>query len=320
LAGLALAIILPFSLIAALLILGVSLVWLYLMTWRLPWTQIWLTLDITIFSVPILFYQYWVYTTNPAMVGWSAQNITTAPRVVDFLLGYGVVGLLALVGIGWVIRQHKSGSTSGEELVTLWTVTAVALVFFPFALQRRLIHGLHVPLCILAAIGLKRSLAHSTLSASYRRLITVVVVIFGVLGTLFVWGLPLLSILQSPEQSDITALLFIRQDEKTAFEWLREHTEADDVILASPRLGMMLPGQTGARVFYGHPFETLDAKNKEAQVKAFYSGELEAVSPSPDFIIYGPSERKLGQPKALPDGSPAFSAGELVIYQLSNER
>lgn len=318
LAALALVIILPFSLIAVLLILGVSLVWLYLMTRRLPWPQIWLTLDVTICSVPILLYQYWVYITNPAMVGWSAQNITTAPRVVDFILGYGVIGLLAIVGITRIIRQNKADSTPGEWLVVLWVITAVALVYFPFALQRRLIHGLHVPLCLLAAIGLKRSLAHSWFQLSYRRLIPVAVVALGILGTLTVWGLPLLGLMQSPEHSYITALLFVRQEERVAFEWLRMHATPENVILASPRLSMMLPGQTGARVFYGHPFETLDAKNKEAQVRTFYGGELDSVSPQPDFIIYGPSEKTLGQPEISPTYSPVFSTGELTIYKVSD--
>ena len=34
-------------------------------------------------------------------------------------------------------------------------------------------------------------------------------------------------------------------------------------------------------------------------MEAFYRGDLETLSPPVDFIIYGPSERALGQPKIL---------------------
>lgn len=348
LAALALVTTSPFGLAVVLAVAGVFLVWLYLATRRLPWPQIWLTLAVAICAAPMLLYQYWVFATNPAMVGWSVQNVTSAPRLIDFLLGYGLVGLLALVGMAWVIQanifQAVTPSTPGktipvdpeafpqrqlwnfrkgkpgEWLVLLWAVTAVALVYFPSDLQRRLIHGLHVPLCILAAIGLQRSLAESRILSNYRRLITIAVVTLGVLGTLAVWGLPLIGIAQSSEEAGIIPILFLRQEETAAFEWLRAHAGPDDIILASPRLSMMLPGQTGARVFYGHPIETLDAKNKEVQMRAFFDGELDLVSPAPDFIIYSSSERALDQPETLSDYSPVFSTGDLVIYQRLNER
>jgi hypothetical protein len=263
----------------------------------------------------MLLYQYWAMTRNPAMAGWLAQNVTDAPPLVDFVLGYGLVGLLALPGLVYIIRQGRE-ATPGQWLVVLWTVAAVALVYLPSELQRRMIHGLHLPLSILAAIGLGWSLTTSRLTAGYQRLVTLVVIILGALGTLAIWMLPLISLFQSPETSIAVPLLFLRQEEVAAFEWLREQTGPDEVILASPRLGMFVPGQTGARVFYGHPFETLEAETKRAQVEAFYEGKLETVSPAPDYIIYGPSERTFGQPERLADYSADFTAGELVIYKV----
>jgi len=85
--------------------------------------------------------------------------------------------------------------------------------------------------------------------------------------------------------------------------------------MASPRLGMFIPGQTGARGFYGHPFETIVAKQKKALVEAFYRGDVAKVSPPVDFIIYGPDERKLGQPQNLAAWPVVFSADNLVIYK-----
>jgi hypothetical protein len=194
------------------------------------------------------------------------------------------------------------------------------VVYLPFDLQRRLITGLHIPLCILAAIGLSRGLARSRLKLRQRRQLTIAVVTISALGTLFVWGLPLLAARQSPSESETTALLYIRSEEAAAFTWLRENAERADVVLASPRLGMFIPGQTGRRVFYGHPFETIGAKDKEAQVKAFYQGQIETVSPAVDLIIYGPGEQTLGKPKNLAGWPVVFSTDNLLILAPSLAR
>jgi len=314
LAALALAMILPFALLTVWAILGVFLSWLFGNRRRLPWEQIWPTLGVVVFSAPMIFYQYWVSVTNPVLAAWGTQNVTPGPKVLDFWLGYGLVGLLALVRMTIIIRN--SNSKAGEWLVVLWAITTVVLVYIPFDLQRRLITGLHLPLCILAAIGLNRWLTNSKLRFSYQRLVTIGVVTIGALGTILVWGLPLVGTLQSPTASATTALFFMRQEEVAAFEWLEQNVESDDVILASPRVGLFVPGQTGARAFYGHPFETIEAKIKEAQVEAFYRGDIETITPSPDYIIYGPSEQSLGQPEILSDFPITFSAGDLLVYKV----
>ena len=101
------------------------------------------------------------------------------------------------------------------------------------------------------------------------------------------------------------------------FNWLRENTIQNNVVLTSPRLGMFVPGQTGARPFYGHPFETLDADTKKTMAEAFYRGDIEIVSPAPDFIIYGPAERALGgQPQNLTTYPIAFSTQNINIYKV----
>ena len=318
LAALALALVLPFALLTVWAILAVYLTWLYVTRRRLPWLQIWPTLGVGLFSAPIIFYDYWVATTNPIIAGWTAQNVTPAPTMLNLVLGYGVVGLLAIVG-AWIIahQDRQNSKLDGERLVLLWTITTVVLVYLPFFdLQRRLIIGLHIPLCILAAIGLTRWLASSPLKLNYRRLVTNVVITTGALGTFFVWGIPLIGLLlQPPAKLQTTALFFLLREEVVVFSWLRENTTQDNIILASPRLGMFVPDQTSARAFYGHPFETIEAEAKKAMLEKFYRGEIESVSPPVDFIIYGPSEQALGQPRNLTEYPVVFSTKNVVVYK-----
>ncbi len=318
LAGLALALILPFALLTMWAILVVYLGWRFyaIRNTHYIMPEIWQTLAVILASAPVIGYDYWVSTHNPVLAGWSAQNLTPAPSVLNLAWGYGLVGLLAIVG-GWlIVRRGLKTETTGEGLVLLWAVTTLLLVYFPFFdLQRRLINGLHIPLCILAAIGLTRWL-NGRIKPHYGRLITNLVVTSGALGTLFVWGLPLLGLLQSPIRSETSALFFYRDSESAAFDWLRENIKPNDLILASPRLGMFVPGQTGGRVFYGHPFETIQAKNKKAMVEAFYRGELDTLSPLPDYIIYGPAEQAVGRPNSLSKYPIVFTAQDIVVYQV----
>ena len=155
--------------------------------------------------------------------------------------------------------------------------------------------------------------------------LTTVVILLGALGTLFVWAVPVLSLTQSPNDSELTALLFIREDEMIIFDWLRENTGPDDVILASPRVGMFVPGQTGARSFYGHPFETIEAGTKAQAVNLFYGGEATpgetpSLLPPPDLFIYGPSERALGEPANLARFAEVFAAGDVAVYRMRQEQ
>jgi hypothetical protein len=145
-------------------------------------------------------------------------------------------------------------------------------------------------------------------------LISQSVLVVGAVGTLVVWCLPLLGFLSPPDRSPTTALFCLRQEEIIALNWLQENSSADDVVLASPRLGMFVPGQTGARSYFGHPFETIEAEQKIATVAAFYRGEVEQLPTGVDWVIYGPSEQALGQPESLSNLPIAFATENITIY------
>ena len=66
---------------------------------------------------------------------------------------------------------------------------------------------------------------------------------------------------------------YLTQDETAALNWLKDNTAADAVILAGPEMGLFIPAQTGRRVIYGHPFETVNAELEEENVLAVYTGQ-----------------------------------------------
>jgi hypothetical protein len=318
LASLALVLVHPLGLIPLYVTLAFYLV---LRTWldrKWPSAGLVAAIGVGLFSVPVLLYGYWIYTTNPAMSAWGAQNVTPAPRVVDLALGYGLVGLLAILGGVVAVRSRDQGALA---LLT-WSIVALVLVYVPFALQRRFLTGLGVPLAILAAMGLSRWLSPK-LSNARARLAGASAVGISALGSLFLLLVLILGVLNRQGQPDLFARLYLSQNETAAMEWLLTNAQ-DEIVIAAPRTGMWLPGRSGVRVFTGHPFETIDAEVKNAQAEAFFRGEM------PDeewqrlkeryhvrYVFVGPAEQALGGGGDHLRGlAPVFNQGEVSIYYL----
>lgn len=259
-------------------------------------------------SLPWLVYDAFVYTTNPALVAWSQQNVTPTPAPANLLLGFGLLTPLAIVGTWAAVRRRDHPAS----MLAVWSGITLVLVYAPIALQRRLLIGLGVALAMLAGIGLSHLPRYATLW----------VMAFSWLGIafqLFVFSAGALGAAQGQEQA---AALYISADEAAAMQWLLTHGEGA-VVLAAPRTGNVLPGQAGVRSFYGHPFETIDAMTKAAYAEAFFKGEM-----SDDtwrmlcehyairFVFVGPQERRLGARRLPNELVPVFQQGTVTIYRV----
>jgi hypothetical protein len=316
LAALSLALVQPFALAVVYATLALYLLlrgWLD-QDWPLPGLTA--AVGVFLFSAPILLYDYRVYTANPALAAWAAQNVTPAPAVWDLALGYGLVGLLAILGGLSAARGRDRGGLA----LLVWSLATLALVYVPFALQRRFLTGLGPPLSMLAAMGLNRWLL-SRLTVERARLVAALTVGFSALGNLFLLAVLTLGVLNRHGQPGLFARLYPSRDEIAAMQWLLIHAQ-DEVVLAAPRTGMLLPGRSGVRVFIGHPFETIDAETKEAQAEAFFRGEMSADEWQRlrekyriRYVFVGPVERAFGGGDDHLRGlAPAFRQGEVTIY------
>ena len=96
-------------------------------------------------------------------------------------------------------------------------------------------------------------------------------------------------------------------------------------------MGMFIPAQTGRRVIYGHPFETVNAENRKSEVTAFFEEfgsesaqpELEAYlkSNGVEYIFWGRRERLLCKNQEdvlfIDDLlNPVFKDNEVIVFQV----
>ena len=259
---------------------------------------------------------YWMVTQHdPVIAAWRVQayNALVTASLWQTLLGYGLLTPLALVGAIWGLRRGR-----GVFLV-IWAVVALGLVFAPLGLQLRLLLGLNLAMAVLAAMGAFYALR---LTASHRRRLILAAIVAALVPTnlmMVLFHLP-------DDMSAATWPLFMTGGEAAAFAWLRDSVPPEELVLCSPKMGLMIPAWAGQRVVYGHGVETVDAVNKKAEVEGLFSGMTNWTEflrkYDVQYIFVGPKERELGEvgPTWLQMRFPlevSYANDEVTIYRVA---
>jgi len=305
----------PFCVVTVYSVLGGYFFLCLLKDRRLPWPEILRGVVAGAATAPLIAYDYYVYTFNPVLHAWSEQNVTPSPPLWKYAIAYGFILALAVGGAVLAIRRRSKA----DFFLLAWVMINGLLSYTPFSLQRRLVTGLHVPLCVLAAMALSRYVL-PRFSPARRTLILGALIVLTMPSNLFV----LMASLAGAAQHD--SRLYLYRDEAEAMTWLEESTQPTDIILASPEMGLFIPAWAGNRVLYGHPFETIEAEKKRALAETFYQTQTEESVRRGiiegyhiTYVFYGPRERELSGDR-LETASlsrEAYTNPGVTIYQVS---
>jgi hypothetical protein len=300
--------------------------WLYIslrqgfIFWALPGLA-----ALVLAPLPIVVYQYVVMISNPVFVGWQAQNINLSPAPWHYALGYGVVLVLAIPGGWWALRQRENW-----PFLSLWLLIIALLLYAPvtFNLQRRVIEGVQVPLCILATVGMIRFV----LPAVGRSRLAENLAVRGypsarleLLTRNLLVGLTLfLSLSASLAAASGAPDMVHSANEIAAVDWLGVNSSPDDTVLASYEIGSFIPARIGHRTFMGHWTETVDLAGKQTAAERFYGaatdGERRAMLRQYGvvYVFYGPRERALGnfEPASVNYLTLVFNSHDVSIYRI----
>lgn len=260
-------------------------------------------------SSPFVLYTLGLFSVDPILKQWNAQNILLSPHPIHYLLGYGV---LLIFGVGgW--RALSKRNPDLARFVAGWAIVVPFMLYAPLTPQRRLIEGFQLPLVTLAVIGLTEVIR------PYRRWLSLLVltVTLPTSALLLAGGM---AAARAPAEP-----LFHPADQLAAFEWLARSAQPGQVVLSSFETGNVLPAYTPLVAYIGHGPETVFLAQKQPRVAAFYQPS----TPQADrrrlladgriaFVLFGPHERALG------DFDPArvdylrwrFSSGAYVIYEV----
>lgn len=302
--GIALSIIMPFGIVVAVVILVGGYACKWRKSHRIPVEQCFWPL---IGGGAFLVYQYLAIISDPILNNWNLQNITISPPWWDFLVSFSPALIFAGIGL-WKKRNQLSSEL--RTLIVAWLILGGILIHIPFALQRRFLLGFYIPSAILALDYLK-DLKPAKLSK--RALLVFLIVSFLTNGLVILVG--------SYGITSRNPNLFLTRHEVDGLNWLRDNTPAQSLILASPQMGTAIPAFTPHRVIYGHPFETVDAKNEENLVKELFSDSMldenalkNLKQKDVRYIFFGPREKVLGKPDYLRQLKTVYENPEIQIF------
>jgi hypothetical protein len=341
--GLVLSLVHPYSLPVVLGLLG--LCWLQ-QAWRarrIAWKPLVQLAAAGALAAPYLIYSVVLFWYNPVFRSWQDQNRIWSPPAIHYLLGFGLLCPLALVGL---LCRRPLRRWSDYALPALWVVLIPVGLYVPSNLQRRFLDGYQAPLTLVAVAGLlavlhyvRRGWRHRCVPYFGRRS-RVILPLRGnshlpgrnrcnrvvlVVGTVSMLSNVLLLIGFTLLVAGRPPAVFNPRAELDAMDWLAAHSPPDSVVLAAYDTGNLLPTRALVRSFVGHGPQSVNADAKQSLVRAFYGdamtdGErvrlLETYRVA--YVFYGPAERVLGgfSPANLPGLRRVYADDVVQIFQV----
>lgn len=248
-------------------------------------------------TVPAVMYLYWLYTNDWVIRNWSSQNILPSPSVWMYLIGFGIIFLLAIVGM-W--RVFKKPDTK-YLFMLCWAVSSAMLLYIPLDFQRRMSEGLHVPLAFLAFFGV------SYIIFRFKEVYGKDTARIYVLVMLLAVFLPLTNIQIVGQDlymytTKKTLPYYLYEEEVEAMHWLRENAVEGDVTFSSYYMGNFIPAYSGRIVWIGHGPQTIDLPQKKVVSDWFWEEDAEVsekenflVEQGINFVFYGRKEKEIGE-------------------------
>lgn len=243
-------------------------------------------------QIPLLAYNFTILSRDPIWSQFTLQNATLSPGLSYYVWGFALFWPPALLGT-WTFLKGRSPAL-GAAL--LWVIAAFALAYAPFNIQRRFLHGITIPLAILATQGLIELVGRGAAGAGRRQIrlrstTAVAYVLLASVSSLY------LGLGQAMYMNTHPAKYFYPAALGEALDWLKANSAPGAFVLGAQESGSLAAQKAGLRTYLGHPMETLSFEEKGGRVQAYYQGLLPEDWPGPDtvqWVIYGPYERALG--------------------------
>ncbi len=266
-------------------------------------------------QLPIVVYDFWILNTRFPFTMWQAQNLTLSPPAHYYILGYGVLVFLTIVGLSTFLKYARHAA-----FIPIWIGVVLVASYLPWTLQRRFLIGYQVALSVVAAYGVAKLSAWVGGGAYRAWRIKASLILLGAISNIYlVSGYTAMALMEHPTY-------YHSPDEAVALSWLKTHTTWDETILGAYQTSGRIFGALGHRVVAGHWTETADLANKNRKVAAFFA----ATTPTTErqaiierwhirYVYVGPEEKALGDFAA--ESSPllekVFEQGTVSIYRVS---
>ncbi len=186
------------------------------------------------------------------------------------LVGYGVLGVLAIAGVARVWRTHPT-----TRLLSFWAIVVVLMGYIPVNYQRRFVLGLGPVLAILAVLGWRQAMQNRRVRKLRRRMVSRV--IGSVALIMLLWGQNIIFYsayaMSHLGRGPMPYAVFQPHALAEAAAYLGSYGEKA-VVLTCEEIGNLLAGEIPGRVVLGHSGATLNVAQRREEVADFFAGRL----------------------------------------------
>jgi hypothetical protein len=273
-------------------------------------------------TLPGVAYAFYLNRSNEVLREWLRVTDTFSPPPLEYVLGFGIVGALAISGFCLMWNRRVPYG----RLLLIWALVQAAMLYVPLSIQRRFIEGLQLPLAIAAAVALSWIARRAITGTAARRAFLVGAIAFASLTNIgFLIG-QMAASGAGPGSTDRRR--YLDADLVKALDWLKAAGDHEAVLFSSYLTGNVAPSMTGLRVFLGHYAQTLQSDEKGGQVTAFYTNAMSDqvarklfAEHRVRYVIYGPFERESSSTFVAPEWLRIIHrAGDVELFSVSEEK
>lgn len=226
---------------------------------------------------------------NPSFSGLLSQ-VQASPTPLMVVLGWGIIFPLTVVGL-------VSKSTDDEiNFLKIWFSVGWLIIYLPFGFQRLLIRGLWIPTVLLATYGIKKISKGKIYLLIKLSGIILVFVSFSLIYTAA----------KRVTETETNRWIYLTKEEGEIINYLNQHGDNEEGVLASYRIANIIPAVTKKRVWAGHNFQTPQFKIRINEVNKFFSGLLEEKEArafvnktKTVWVFFGPDEQLVNKTNGI---------------------
>ncbi len=225
---------------------------------------------------PTVIYQYYLYKLDPVFHA-RVETPTLSMAFRTYALGYGFAFALAIAALVLLFRSEAFRRLWRDPKAPLvfvcWVIAVFMMVYLPTSFQRKMIMGVHVPMCLLAgaAAAYLGDLAHRRWKLS-AGLVPLLVVVLSLPSNL-IWISREIHHLSAGD-SETNSTSFLSKDDLDVYAWIDQNTKPNDAIVGPPTRMLFVPGLTGRHVWSGHWSETPGYAGKFKLIGELAKGEM----------------------------------------------
>ncbi|MFH1207663.1 MAG: hypothetical protein V1668_03595 [Patescibacteria group bacterium] len=274
-----------------------------------------------VFPVPVVAYMYYMSNADWVIRKWNEQNLLPSPTAWMYIIGYGILVPFALYGLWITLKIAKNKGI----FIVAWLVASSLLLYFPIYFQRRLSEGLHIPIAILATVGIialadrLRSPSPSSWQIKLSALVISLIILLP-LSNFQIMGQDAYNY-----QTEKKYPYYMDRTEVEAMAWLKDNASLADVIFSTYEIGNFIPAYSGRVVWLGHGPQTINIEEKFKKSIWFWGNDSDAdekytllKDSRATYVWYGQYEKKAGtyDPASKSYLKKVYSNPDVTIFRV----